>query len=92
MEGTGAISSDTLYTAALTHLQATRTSADKRDRDEQRTETLFQENKSLFDMHEKEENWEWMKAETVTEKSHVREKTMLTKANSYTLAVKKSGP
>lgn len=33
-----------------------------------------------------------MKAETVTEKSHVREKTMLTKANSYTLAVKKSGP
>ena len=55
-----------------------------------RTETLFQENKNLSDLHEKDKNREWVKAETVTEKSNMSEKPMLTKAKSYTLATKKS--
>lgn len=92
VEGTSVISSDMLCTAALTHLQETKTGANMRWTGmNRRTETLSQENKSPSDVPEKEENREWVKAETVMKKSNIREKPMLTKANSYTLAMKKSG-
>lgn len=53
-----------------------------------RTELFSQEVKTLLPCMEKE-NWERQKAET--EKSNVRETPILTKANSYTLTMNKSG-